>query len=182
MSTQPLPLYDPLLFLLIYLNHVRLHKRLSYRSNSLCFFYFNDIKIYIYVYTLLCVYILLLLSCFGFSQYILLLIIIPSSSYANHTIYSYESGHWIAQASWRATDWPSWDVALWVNDNIIKYTDPTMFEYFLMWWYITIPPLAGKISFLSCIIQWQDLGLVTFWVAVSSEISVLWSRSRLDDV
>ncbi len=29
-STQPLLLYDPLLFLLIYLNHIRLHKTLSY--------------------------------------------------------------------------------------------------------------------------------------------------------
>ncbi len=33
---------------------------------------------FIYLYTLLCVYILLLLSCFGCSQYILLLSIIPS--------------------------------------------------------------------------------------------------------
>ncbi len=36
--------------------------------------------------TLLCVYILLLLSCFGCSQYILLLSIIPSSFYHKHTI------------------------------------------------------------------------------------------------
>ncbi len=50
-------------------------------------FYFTDIKIYIYLCTLLCVYILLLLSCFGCSQYILLLKIIPSSFYHNHTIH-----------------------------------------------------------------------------------------------
>ncbi len=37
----------------------------------------------------LCVYILLLLSCFGFSQYILLLSIIPLSFYAKHTTLSY---------------------------------------------------------------------------------------------
>ncbi len=48
--------------------------------------YFTDIKFYIYLCTLLCVYILLLLSCFGCSQYILLLNIIPSSFYHNHTI------------------------------------------------------------------------------------------------
>ncbi len=35
MATQPLLLYDPLLFLLIYLNHIRLHKILSYRTYSL---------------------------------------------------------------------------------------------------------------------------------------------------
>ncbi len=45
MSTQPLVLYDPLRFLLIYLNHIRLHKTLSYRSYSLYFLYFTDIKI-----------------------------------------------------------------------------------------------------------------------------------------
>ncbi len=49
-------------------------------------FYFTDIKMYIYLCTLLCVYILLLLSCFGCSQYILVLSIIPSSFHANHTI------------------------------------------------------------------------------------------------
>ncbi len=50
-------------------------------------FYFTDIKIYIYLYTLLCVYMLLLLSCFGCCQYILSLSIIPSSFYAYHTIW-----------------------------------------------------------------------------------------------
>ncbi len=40
----------------------------------------------IYLCTLLCVYILILLSCFGCSQYLLLLSIIPSSFYANHII------------------------------------------------------------------------------------------------
>ncbi len=43
-------------------------------------FYFTDIKIYIYLCRLL------LLSCFGCSQYILSLNIIPSSFYHNHTI------------------------------------------------------------------------------------------------
>ncbi len=43
-------------------------------------FYFTDIKVYIYLCTFLCVYILLLLlSCFGSSLYILLLSMIPSS-------------------------------------------------------------------------------------------------------
>ncbi len=85
-STQPLLLYDPLLFLLIYLNHIRLHKPLSYHSYSLYFFYFTDIKFYIYLCTLRCVYILLLLSCFGCSQYIILFSIIQSSFYHNHKI------------------------------------------------------------------------------------------------
>ncbi len=48
-STQPLLLYDPLLFLLIYLNHIRLHKTLSYCSYSQNKIYFTDIKTYIYV-------------------------------------------------------------------------------------------------------------------------------------
>ncbi len=55
-------LYYPLLFLLIYLNQIRLHKTLSYCSYSRYFFYFTDIKIYRYLCTLLCVYILLLLQ------------------------------------------------------------------------------------------------------------------------
>ncbi len=50
------------------------------------YFYFTDIKIYIYLCTLLCVCVLLLLCCFGCPQYILLLSIIPSSFYHNHTI------------------------------------------------------------------------------------------------
>ncbi len=51
MSTQPLLLYDPLLFLLIYLNHIRLHKTPSYRSYSLYFFTLLILKIiYIYVH------------------------------------------------------------------------------------------------------------------------------------
>ncbi len=65
---------------LINLNHIRLHQTLSYHSYSLYFFYFTDIKIYIYLCTLLCVYILLLLSCFWCSQCILLLSIIPCDS------------------------------------------------------------------------------------------------------
>ncbi len=49
MSTQRVLLYDSLLFLLIYLNHIRLHKTLSYRSYSLCFFTLL-ILIFIYIY------------------------------------------------------------------------------------------------------------------------------------
>ncbi len=56
-------------------------------------FYFTDIKVYIYLCTFLCVYILLLLSCFGCSKYILL-ISITSSLYVNHTIYSYKVHSW----------------------------------------------------------------------------------------
>ncbi len=80
--------YDPLLILLIYLNHIRLHKTLSYRSYSL---YIITLLIlnFIYLRTLLCVYILLLLSCFGCPQNIILFSIIPSSFSNNHTIYSY---------------------------------------------------------------------------------------------
>ncbi len=54
-------LYDPLLFLLIYLDHIGLYKTLSYHSYSLCCF---TLLIYIYLFTLLCVSILLLLPCF----------------------------------------------------------------------------------------------------------------------
>ncbi len=50
-------------------------------------FYFTDIMVYIYLCTFLCVYILLLLSCFGCCLSIILLRIIPSSFYANHTTY-----------------------------------------------------------------------------------------------
>ncbi len=55
MSTQPLLLYNPLLFLYIWL-----YETLSYHSHTLCFFYFTDIMVYIYLCTLLYVYILLL--------------------------------------------------------------------------------------------------------------------------
>ncbi len=88
MSTQPRLLYDPLLFLLIYLNHIRLHKTLSYRAYSLYFFliYF----IYIFMYITMC-YILLLLSCFGCSQYILLLSIIRL--YHRHSMLTIQFSH-----------------------------------------------------------------------------------------
>ncbi len=79
-------LYDLLLFLLLYLNHIRLQKTLSYRSHTL--YYFTLLTLwFIYLCTFLCVYILLL-SCFGCSLYSILLNIIPSSFYTNHTTYS----------------------------------------------------------------------------------------------
>ncbi len=95
-------------------------------------FYFTDIKFYIYLCTLLCVYILLLLYCFGWSQYILLLSIIPSSFYHNHTIWSHihNIGHWyIKSFSWStncynlgsAYTWIStivssiWQISLWMT-------------------------------------------------------------------
>ncbi len=56
MSTQPLLLFDPLLFLLLWINYIRLYKTLSYRSHALCFV---DIMVYIYLCTFLYVYILL---------------------------------------------------------------------------------------------------------------------------
>ncbi len=57
MSTQPILLYDRLLFLLIYLNHIRLHKALSYRSYSLSFFTLLILKfIYIYVHYYVFIY------------------------------------------------------------------------------------------------------------------------------
>ncbi len=56
-STQPALLYDPLLFLLIYLNHIRPHKTLSYRSYSLYFFTLLILKfIYIYVHYYVFIY------------------------------------------------------------------------------------------------------------------------------
>ncbi len=57
MSTQPLLMYDPLLFLLIYLNHIRLYKTLSYRSHTLCFFTLLILTfIYIYVHFYVFIY------------------------------------------------------------------------------------------------------------------------------
>ncbi len=48
---------DPLLFLLMYLNHIRLHKTLSYRSYTLCFytllilrFIYIDVHFYVFIY------------------------------------------------------------------------------------------------------------------------------------
>ncbi len=38
MSSRPLLLYDPLLFLLFYLSHIMLIKTLSYHFHTLCFF------------------------------------------------------------------------------------------------------------------------------------------------
>ncbi len=81
---HPILLYDPLPFLLVYLNHIRL--TLSYHSYSLCLFTLLIYFVFLYLCTLLCVYILLLLSYCGCSQYILLLSIIPSSFGANHII------------------------------------------------------------------------------------------------
>ncbi len=77
--------YIPFNIFFIYLNHIRLHKALSYHSYSLYFFTLLTLN-FIYLCTLLCVYILLLLSCFGCYQYILLLSIISLSFYHNHTI------------------------------------------------------------------------------------------------
>ncbi len=58
MSTQPLLLYDPLLFLLIYLNHIRLHKTLSYHSYSLYLFTLLILKfIDIFMHITMCLYI-----------------------------------------------------------------------------------------------------------------------------
>ncbi len=52
--------------------------------------HFTDIMVYIDLYTFLCVYILLLfLSSFGCSLYIILLSIIQSTFYADHTTWLY---------------------------------------------------------------------------------------------
>ncbi len=57
MSTQPLLLYDPLLFLLIYFNHIRLHKTLSHRSYSPYFFTLLILTfIYVYVHYYVFIY------------------------------------------------------------------------------------------------------------------------------
>ncbi len=57
MSTQPLLLYDPLLFLLIYVNHIRLHNTLSYSLYSLYFFTLLILKfIYSYVHYYMFIY------------------------------------------------------------------------------------------------------------------------------
>ncbi len=56
-STQPPLLYDPLLFLLIYLNHFRLYKTLSYHSYSLWIFTLLILKcIYIYLHYYVFIY------------------------------------------------------------------------------------------------------------------------------
>ncbi len=57
MSTQILLLYYPLFFLLIYLNHIKLHKIRSYRSYYLCFFTLLILKfIYTYVHFYVFIY------------------------------------------------------------------------------------------------------------------------------
>ncbi len=58
------------------------------RQNTLALYY--CITLYYIECTLLCVHILLLLSCFGCSEYNILLSIILSAFYANNTIYSYK--------------------------------------------------------------------------------------------
>ncbi len=51
MSTNPFLLYNTLLFVLVYLNRLRLHKLLSYQSYSMCFFTLLKLKfIFIYVH------------------------------------------------------------------------------------------------------------------------------------
>ncbi len=85
MSTQPLPLYDALRFLLIYLNHIRLHKTLSYHSYSLHFFTLLILKfIYIYEHYYVFIYYYYYPALGALNT--LLLTIMPSSFYANHTI------------------------------------------------------------------------------------------------
>ncbi len=44
-------LCDPLLFLLLYLNHIMLYKTLSYHFHTQFVFYFIDIMVYIYLST-----------------------------------------------------------------------------------------------------------------------------------
>ncbi len=88
-----LPIFNRILYKWLFLvfnnlhdmDYIRLHNTLSYRSYSLCFFTLLILK-FIYIYVHYYVFILLLLSCVGCSQYIILLSIIPSSFYANHTI------------------------------------------------------------------------------------------------
>ncbi len=57
MSTQPILLYDPLLFFLLYFNHCIIYKTLSCHFCTQCFFYFTDIMVYIYLCSLLCIYV-----------------------------------------------------------------------------------------------------------------------------
>ncbi len=67
-------------------------KHLSAHVHILIFsilFYFTDIKTYKYLCTLLCVYILLLLSCFGCSQYIILF----SKLYHRHSFITIQFSH-----------------------------------------------------------------------------------------
>ncbi len=56
---QPLLLYDPLHFLLIYLSHIKLHKTVSYHSYSRYLFTLLILKfIYIFMYITMCLYIM----------------------------------------------------------------------------------------------------------------------------
>ncbi len=57
MSTQPLVLYGPLYYLLLYLNHIGIYKTLSYHSHTLCCFTLLIIWfIYIYVHVYVFIY------------------------------------------------------------------------------------------------------------------------------
>ncbi len=55
-NVYPTSLYNPLLFLLIYLNHIRLYKTLPYRSYTLVFFYLLFIYIYVHFYVFIYYY------------------------------------------------------------------------------------------------------------------------------
>ncbi len=71
MSTQPLLLYDPLRFLLIYLNHIRL----LYRSYSLCFvtlLILTFIYIYVHFYVFIYYYYYHALGAMNISFYLVL--------------------------------------------------------------------------------------------------------------
>ncbi len=85
----PLPLHDKAYLPSHYITVTQFQYILIISIVSFLFsilFYFTDIKFYIYLCTLICVYILLSLSSFGYSQYILLLSIIPSSFYHNQLV------------------------------------------------------------------------------------------------
>ncbi len=56
MSTQPLLLYDPLLFLLLYLKRIMLYKTLSYHFHTQFFFYFILWFMYICVHYYVFIY------------------------------------------------------------------------------------------------------------------------------
>ncbi len=91
-STQPLLLYDPLLFLLIYLNHIRLHKTLSYHSYYLYFFtllILNFIYIYVHYYVFVYYYYYPALGALKISFYLAL--------YHCHSIITIQFSHIIQQ-------------------------------------------------------------------------------------
>ncbi len=101
MSIHPLLLYEPLPFLLVYINHIMLYKTLSYHFHTLCistlltlwFIYCTAIMVYINVHFYVFIYYYYYHPLGVLYIFIYLKSSIPLSFYANHTTQSYNNVH-----------------------------------------------------------------------------------------